>query len=118
LDTLVFDKTGTLTTGRPLLTDVRAFDDRVRGLSPDDVLALAAAVERRLSHPAAEAIVRAAEAKHLTIPERGDSHYAIGQGIEAEVGGSTVHVGSFRFFEEKRIPVPEVALATADEAAA
>ncbi len=113
IDTLVFDKTGTLTGGNPIVVDVRSSVD---GLDADAVLALAAAAENRLSHPAALAIVRAALARHLTIPERGDSHYTVGLGIEADVEGRTVHVGSPRFFSQRGIGVAGSALAAAERA--
>ena len=66
-DTIVFDKTGTLTLGIPEIVEVISY----RGAAGDaHLLALAAAAEERLAHPMAEAILRAARAKKLTIPDR------------------------------------------------
>ena len=59
LKTLAFDKTGTLTIGRPEVTDVVALDD----VPSDDLLRIAAAVERQSQHPLAQAVARAALAK-------------------------------------------------------
>ena len=59
VDTVVFDKTGTLTQGRPCLQQVLPTPGS--GLTPDELLAYAAAVERCTSHPVAQAIVQAAD---------------------------------------------------------
>jgi Cu2+-exporting ATPase len=115
VDTLVFDKTGTLTVGRPRV-------QLVETLRPDsseqEVLAIAAAVERRLTHPAARAIVRAAEARQLSIPDRGESEYIVGEGVHAELNGDDVLVGSPAFLRRSRIPLPTEARRIADQAGA
>jgi cation-transporting P-type ATPase C len=72
-------------------------------LSPDMILQLAAAAQQRLTHPVAEAIVRAARCRELEIPERDGSEYLIGQGVEAIVNGRVVLVGSQRFMTAKGI---------------
>ena len=93
VDAVVFDKTGTLTTGSPDILEVVP----VNSSTSDEVLAMAAAAELRLSHPMANAIVRAAEARQLSIPERTASDYSLGLGVEAIVNDSVVLVGSPRF---------------------
>ena len=93
VDAVVFDKTGTLTTGHPDILRVVP----VNGSTADEVLALAAAAERRMTHPVADAIVRAAEARQLSIPDRTASDYSLGLGVEAIVNDSVVLVGSPRF---------------------
>lgn len=93
VDAVVFDKTGTLTTGHPDVLEVVP----VNSSTADEVLALAAAAELRLSHPVADAIVRAAEARELSIPERTTSDYSLGLGVEAIVNNWVVLVGSPRF---------------------
>ena len=99
-DTIVFDKTGTLTLGMPEIVEVISY----RGAAGDaHLLALAAAAEERLAHPMAEAILRAARAKKLTIPDRDASDYTIGLGVEASIDGRTVHVGSHRFMTSRSI---------------
>lgn len=113
IDTLLFDKTGTLTIGAPTVTAVHALD---ADICPDTVLALAAAVEARFSHPAADAIVRAARARQLTIPERGASQYTLGQGIEAVIDGGPVLVGSVRYLAARGISLPSEARRAAEEA--
>jgi Cu2+-exporting ATPase len=114
MDTLVFDKTGTLTVGEPAVTETCAL---VPGLASDDVLALAAAAEQRLTHPAADAIVRAAIARGLDVPERGDSRYTIGLGVAAEVEAHQVLVGGRRFLHRHGVTIPETAQTAAGAAA-
>jgi heavy metal translocating P-type ATPase len=114
VDTLVFDKTGTLTPGAPSVVDVQSL---VPELTPDQVLVLAAAAERRLTHPAAQAIVRAAEARRLPIPERGDSHYIVGLGVEAEIDDRRVLVGSAQLFARHSLAISNEARDVADTAA-
>ena len=105
VDAVVFDKTGTLTTGHPDVLEVVP----VNSSTVDEVLALAAAAERRLTHPVADAIVRAAEARQVTIPERTTSDYSLGLGVEAIVNDSVVHVGSPRFMTLREVTLsPEV----------
>jgi Cu2+-exporting ATPase len=88
VDAVVFDKTGTLTMGHPDVLDVVP----VNSSTADEVLALAASAELRLTHPVAEAIVRTAEARQLSIPERTASDYSLGLGVEAIVMDSVVLV--------------------------
>ncbi len=78
--TVVFDKTGTLTEGKPTLTDLYAY-----GISPEELLATAASVERLSSHPIAEAILRAAEQAGLPIAEATDFEALTGIGAVATV---------------------------------
>jgi P-type Cu2+ transporter len=101
-DTILFDKTGTLTLGQPTVTEVISY---VGGVSEEGVLSLAAATERRLSHPVAQAIVRAAESRSINIPERTDSNFTIGLGVEAEVDGTTILVGDVRFMQRYGVSV-------------
>jgi Cu2+-exporting ATPase len=100
VDTIVFDKTGTLTQGDIQLSDVTTVSD---GLPSDRVLQLAAAAEQRITHPVAEAIVRAAGDRGLTIPTRQDWHYEVGSGVRAEIDGQTVLVGSPKFLQAEGI---------------
>lgn len=102
VDAAVFDKTGTLTTGHPDVLGVVPISTS----TADEVLSLAAAAELRLSHPVADAIVRAAQARALAIPERSASDYKLGLGVEAIVSGSVVLVGSPRFMELCEVDLP------------
>ncbi len=83
------DKTGTLTEGRPRLVDVRPVASDVRA---DEVVALAAAVERWSEHPVASAIVSAASERGLELAEARDFRATPGVGVAAVVGGRKVSV--------------------------
>jgi P-type Cu+ transporter len=91
-DVLLVDKTGTLTLGRPQITDVVALN----GLPADDVLALAATTERYSEHPLAEAVRSAAQARGLPFAEPQQFVAVPGQGVQAQVDGARVAVGSRR----------------------
>lgn len=101
VDTIVFDKTGTLTEGRPEITAVRSYDER--HFPARKVLALAAAAEARLKHPIAQAIVAKAAEWQLRIPERQESRYHIGLGIEVQINGYYLHLGSQRFLHHQGV---------------
>ena len=88
VDVVLFDKTGTLTKGEPEVKDVRA-----DGISEDELLALAAAVESDSEHPVARAIVRAARQQDLPVPQASGFESMTGRGVRATVDGRTVHVG-------------------------
>lgn len=106
VNAIVFDKTGTLTLGQPEIIRVIAYSKRFPG---NDILALAAAAEQRLNHPVAQAIVREALAREVTIPERSTSDYTIGLGVEAAVNGYMVCVGNRRFMDLKDIALTRTA---------
>lgn len=90
VDTLVIDKTGTLTEGKPRLVAIEMLGD----FTEDDVLMKAAAVERQSEHPLAQAIVAAADGRHLD-PARADHFESqTGLGVTARVGGHDVAIGS------------------------
>ena len=95
VDTLVVDKTGTLTEGRPSVTDIVSQD--ATALPPDELLRLAAGVERASEHPLAQAIVAAANERGLTIPEVSDFDSPVGRGVHGVVEGHTVALGSSVF---------------------
>ncbi|KQT54773.1 copper-transporting ATPase [Aureimonas sp. Leaf454] len=89
IDTLVVDKTGTLTEGRPVLTDVVALDG-----DEDGLLAAAATLERGSEHPLAEAIVRGALARGLTLGEAADFRSETGKGVRGTIGGRSFALGN------------------------
>jgi Cd2+/Zn2+-exporting ATPase len=93
---VAFDKTGTLTQGRPQVTDVVALDL----VSPDDVLSLAAAVEKSSTHPLAAAIVGEARSRGRTIAESTDVQQVPGHGVTALVDGRRIGAGRQTMFEQ------------------
>ena len=95
VDTLVVDKTGTLTEGRPRLTVVQP-------LPPHDeaqLLRLAASIERGSEHPLAEAIVRSAQERGLTLEEATDFQVVPGQGVSGRIGDRRVALGNRKLLE-------------------
>ena len=90
VDTLVVDKTGTLTEGKPKLTTIST----VESGSTDDVLRLAASLERASEHPLGAAIVNAAREKSLPLSDPSDFSYVPGKGIRGTVDGKRVAVGN------------------------
>jgi heavy metal translocating P-type ATPase len=88
--TIALDKTGTLTHGRLELTEIHPVGDH----DPDQLLALAATAERRSEHPIARAIVRAADARGLSIAEPDSFDAAVGGGIHARVDGTELTIAS------------------------
>ncbi|MFG3361455.1 heavy metal translocating P-type ATPase [Streptomyces griseofuscus] len=92
MDAVALDKTGTLTEGAPRLTDVRPLP--ASGLAEDEVLRIAAAAEHPSEHPLARAVVDAARARGLDIPQVEDFGSAPGTGVTAVVDGASVAVGS------------------------
>ena len=112
LEVVAFDKTGTLTQGRAELSDVVVLHPEQT--SPEEALSVAAAVERRSGHPLAQAVLRAAEARDLQIPETGEVVALTGRGIRSSIDDKPIVLGSRRLFEEMGIPVPEAARAHID----
>jgi P-type Cu+ transporter len=96
VDTLVVDKTGTLTEGKPKLVGISAGQP----YSEDEVLRLAASLERASEHPLGAAIVNAATAKGLTLSNPTKFTYAIGKGIQGTVDGKRVAVGNAALMAE------------------
>ncbi|HET6502275.1 MAG TPA: heavy metal translocating P-type ATPase [Amycolatopsis sp.] len=87
---VAFDKTGTLTEGTPRVTEIRPGT----GYSGTELLGLAAAAENPSEHPLARAVVAAARAAAVPIPEAGEFSSAPGRGVDARVGEHRVEVGS------------------------
>ncbi len=101
IDTLVVDKTGTLTQGRP---DVVAVVPAA-GVIEDEVLRLAAGLERPSQHPLAEAVVRAAEKRGMVVPAVEGFDAPIGRGVTGAVEGHQVAVGNARLMDEAKVDV-------------
>jgi Zn2+/Cd2+-exporting ATPase len=104
LKVVAFDKTGTLTTGTPALQEIFAWQNA----NPLEILRLTAALEARSEHPLAGSIVKAAQERQLNTPASTDFQAIPGQGIEGNVEGHNLWVGSERLFLERRVPIPEI----------
>lgn len=96
INMLALDKTGTITKGEPAVTDLVP----AAGVSEGDLLAIAAAVERRSQHPLARAILTAADERRLDVPEAGDVEAVTGKGIRSMVDGRVVEIGRLLMFGE------------------
>lgn len=103
LRALALDKTGTITVGKPAVTDLIALD----GVQEQELLTVAAAVERRSQHPLAQAVVRRAEAVGLQLPEAGELQSLMARGVRSSINGTTVEIGNARLWEPEQVPVPE-----------
>lgn len=96
VDTVVVDKTGTLTEGRPRLVAV----EPAEGFGADELLRLAASLERASEHPLAHAIVEGAAEKALVLAEASEFDSPVGKGVVGVVDGRRVAVGAARYLEE------------------
>ncbi|MGZ3375999.1 MAG: copper-transporting P-type ATPase [Phenylobacterium sp.] len=99
IDTLVVDKTGTLTEGRPAVTAVAL----AQGYEEDEVLRLAASLERGSEHPLADAIVRAVGDRGLALSEPRDFNSPIGKGVLGVVEGRRLALGGARLMAEQGV---------------
>jgi P-type Cu2+ transporter len=113
LTTVVFDKTGTLTLGEHRVVDVAT----IEGLTPDEALRLAAALESDSEHPIARAIVKSAEERGQRIPPSSDFHYLPGRGVTGTVEGRALVVGGPNLLASHKIE-PESGLRAVAERAA
>ncbi len=124
VDTIVFDKTGTLTEGKPKVSHISlppadaqvekgrverigrgepAMDEAERAeyeRATNELLRLAASVERASEHPLGAAIVAAAQERNLTLSEPKDFHYDVGKGVQGTVDGKRVAVGNRKLMVE------------------
>lgn len=112
IDTVVFDKTGTLTLDQPHVTHIHTFAE----VAAPAVLRYAAAVEQRQSHPIARAILAHAEAEEVVLPTIDDSRYEMGYGLQAEIEGKLIRVGSDRFMTLKGIGLSPIVEALQERA--
>ena len=101
VDTVLMDKTGTLTEGRPQLVSIRPV-----GVSADDLIALAAALEQGSEHPIADAITGYAAEKGLSRPPAADFAAVFGKGVRARVADADCAAGNAALLAELGIVIP------------
>jgi Cu+-exporting ATPase len=104
-DTLVVDKTGTLTGGKPRVTRIEPVGD----LRQDELLRLAAALERGSEHPLASAIIKAAEEKSLNPAEVREFEAVAGRGVRGQIDGRPALIGKPGFLEENGVSTETMA---------
>ncbi len=102
VDTIIFDKTGTLTLDTLALEAIHRFGSETE----DEILALAAALERHQQHPIAEAIRAAADRARVTPPRAEQLELALGYGLRARIDGRRVLLGGARFMAAERVAEP------------
>jgi Cu+-exporting ATPase len=101
---VVFDKTGTLTEGRPTVSAVVPTKANV---TQNEVLRLAASLERLSEHPLGKAIVRAAKEQQITFAEVEDFMNVAGKGIKGTIAGAAAAVGNLRLMRDEGIAVEQ-----------
>ena len=105
IDTVIFDKTGTLTEGKPAVTRIVAAD----GFDQNELLRIAAGVERASEHPLALAIVNAAMDRNIEIPSVSDFDSPTGKGAVGTIEGRRITLGNARFLGEAGIDTSSLA---------
>jgi Cu+-exporting ATPase len=101
VDTLVVDKTGTLTLGKPTLTAIETLGD----LPEDEILRLAASLERGSEHPIATAILAGAQARGVTTASVENFASPAGKGVSGTVDGRRLLLGNATLLREAGIAV-------------
>ncbi|WP_139991116.1 heavy metal translocating P-type ATPase [Paenibacillus paridis] len=104
VDTIVLDKTGTVTKGKPELTDVRA----AAGFEEEMLLSWVGAAERNSEHPVAEALVAGIAARSIPMPDAQKFEAVPGYGIEAEVDGQQLLIGTRKLMEKHSVSIQSV----------
>lgn len=101
-DTFVFDKTGTLTVGRPVVRHIEIVDAQ---MSESDFILFAGSVNKRSSHPLAQAVLMYAQEKKVSLKEPTHFEDVKGRGVKAVVNGHTVILGNKQFMEEHGVVI-------------
>jgi Cu+-exporting ATPase len=112
ISTVAFDKTGTLTEGRPALVAL----ETVSGTA-EELLRLAAAVQRSSDHPLARAVLDEAVARRVSVPPSSDARALPGRGVQARVQGQMLYLGNSRLVRELNVAMTSPDMACLSEAA-
>ncbi|MDT8398415.1 MAG: heavy metal translocating P-type ATPase [Pseudomonadales bacterium] len=104
VDTLVVDKTGTLTEGKPRLVGVQA----QAGFTEDEILRMAASLERGSEHPLAAAIVQGAQERGIELVKAGNFQSVTGKGVTGDVAGHRVAAGNAKLLESLGVDATEL----------
>ncbi|MFV8807808.1 heavy metal translocating P-type ATPase [Aerococcus urinaeequi] len=113
VQTIVFDKTGTITEGKPVVTDIKAFN----GADADDILQVAASAEVGSEHPLGEAIVAEAKDRKLTLTASQYFQAIPGHGLQVSLNNQIVLLGNSKLMANHNIDLSD-ARAVADQLAA
>lgn len=101
VDTVIFDKTGTLTKGEPEVTDILA----AGSMTDEEILTWAASAERNSEHPLGEAVLKEAKKREVKLKDSADFNAIEGKGIEVQVEGKVILLGSSRLCLERGIDI-------------
>ena len=101
INTIVFDKTGTITSGMPSVTNIESYN----GSKNEIILRLAASLENKSEHPLGEAVVREARKQSLLLDETRSFHSRTGFGVEGNVNGQQVTVGSEKMMRDASVDI-------------
>ncbi len=96
ISAVIFDKTGTLTHGKPEVTDILALGSQ----DEDEILAIAASLEKLSEHPLAEAICNHAEEENIDLEEVSNFNSITGRGVQGDIGGTTFFIGTRKLMIE------------------
>lgn len=97
---VIFDKTGTLTVGKPKVTDIISYKQ-----DEEEVLALAASLEKKSEHPLADAVVSAAKERKLSLLNVEQFDSLPGKGISGSIEGSSVLLGNRKLMQDRNIDI-------------
>jgi len=101
MNTIIFDKTGTITKGEPELTDILSFDS----MDKDELLRIAASVEKTSEHPLGQAIVKKAEEELLKLTEPEEFMAVPGKGLQGKHEGRRVLIGNRKLMQDNGISI-------------
>lgn len=104
MDAIVFDKTGTITKGDPEVTDILTFQDMDR----NEVLRIAASIEKTSEHPLGQAIVNKAEEESLSLTQAEDFVAVAGKGLKSKFQAKETFIGNRKLMKENNISIKDV----------
>jgi Cd2+/Zn2+-exporting ATPase len=110
---IVFDKTGTLTVGRPTVNKVEVIN---KNFTENQLVQMAAAVDRRSAHPLAKSILNYADKLKLTYAEPENFEVIKGRGVKADVEGKAILLGNKAYMEESKVTLLETSESLTDTA--
>lgn len=105
IDVAAFDKTGTITEGQPEVDDVICY-----GISENELVELAASVEKNSNHPIAKAIVRKANDMNLELNQTSSFENITGKGLKAQIDDKDILAGNKKLLESQDIEIPQSVL--------
>jgi len=107
VNTIVFDKTGTLTKGKPTVTDVTEISNNKSKISQNEILKYVASIEKGSEHPLAEAVVKYAEEKKITLIKPTKFNAIPGHGVEGMIDSKEILFGNRKLMAREKIEVSE-----------